>query len=62
MVYFHPGFQVGIIGGSGLDDPHLFENVVSKTITTPFGCPSDELMEGEIEGVPCVILPRYVTG
>lgn len=51
--------QIGIIGGSGFDDPTLFENPVEKDVTTPFGNPSDVLIEGTIKGVPCVILARH---
>ncbi|KAM3962197.1 methylthioadenosine phosphorylase [Aphomia sociella] len=51
--------KIGIIGGSGFDDPNLFENQVEREVTTPFGKPSDVLIEGEIKGVPCVLLARH---
>ncbi|VDM33574.1 unnamed protein product [Hydatigera taeniaeformis] len=51
--------KVGIIGGSGLDDPRILENQSAYFATTPFGEPSDELLEGTISGVPCVLLPRH---
>ncbi|XP_013190992.1 S-methyl-5'-thioadenosine phosphorylase [Amyelois transitella] len=51
--------KIGIIGGSGFDDPSLFENQVEKEVTTPFGKPSDVLIEGQIKGVPCVLLARH---
>ncbi|XP_075986271.1 methylthioadenosine phosphorylase [Anticarsia gemmatalis] len=51
--------KIGIIGGSGFDDPTLFENQVEKEVTTPFGNPSDVLIEGLIKGVPCVLLARH---
>ncbi|KAF9423698.1 hypothetical protein HW555_001024 [Spodoptera exigua] len=50
---------IGIIGGSGFDDPTLFENQVEKEVTTPFGNPSDVLIEGQIKGIPCVLLARH---
>ncbi|KAM7539370.1 hypothetical protein Aperf_G00000052593 [Anoplocephala perfoliata] len=53
------GIKVGIIGGSGLDDPNILENQKEVSIETPFGNPSDALLEGTICGVPCVILPRH---
>ncbi|XP_038218024.1 S-methyl-5'-thioadenosine phosphorylase [Zerene cesonia] len=51
--------KIGIIGGSGFDEPGLFENPVERAVTTPFGNPSDVLLEGFIKGVPCVILARH---
>ncbi|XP_026735487.1 S-methyl-5'-thioadenosine phosphorylase-like [Trichoplusia ni] len=51
--------KVGIIGGSGFEDPSLFENQVEKEVTTPFGKPSDVLVEGVTKGVPCVFLSRH---
>ncbi|CUT99162.1 methylthioadenosine phosphorylase [Echinococcus multilocularis] len=51
--------KVGIIGGSGLDDPEIFENQHEVRVTTPFGEPSDALLEGTISGVPCVLLSRH---
>ncbi|XP_050668514.1 S-methyl-5'-thioadenosine phosphorylase isoform X2 [Leptidea sinapis] len=51
--------KIGIIGGSGFDDPDLFKDPVEKCVSTPFGNPSDILLEGFIKGVPCVILARH---
>ncbi|XP_076048616.1 methylthioadenosine phosphorylase [Oratosquilla oratoria] len=51
--------KIGIIGGSGLDDPDLFENKKCVEISTPFGQPSDVLIEGTINGVQCVLLARH---
>lgn len=50
---------IGIVGGSGLDDPSLFKNRQEKFVDTPFGKPSDALIIGEIEGVDCVLLARH---
>lgn len=52
-------YKVGIIGGSGLDDPDILKNRKEKKVTTIFGEPSDVLILGEIEGVPCVLLARH---
>lgn len=30
-----------------------------KKVTTPFGDPSDSLLLGEVNGVPCVLLARH---
>lgn len=50
---------IGIIGGSGLDDPKILLNPKEKEIKTPFGIPSSKLIEGEIEGKKVVILARH---
>lgn len=50
---------IGIIGGSGLDDPKILLNSKEKEIKTPFGIPSSKLIEGEIEGKKVVILARH---
>lgn len=51
--------QIGIIGGSGLDDPKIMESRTEKVVNTPYGNPSDVLIEGKIQGVNCVILARH---
>ncbi|XP_030557027.1 S-methyl-5'-thioadenosine phosphorylase [Drosophila novamexicana] len=51
--------KIGIIGGSGLDDPDILEQRQEKVIETPYGSPSDALIEGEIGGVQCVLLARH---
>lgn len=51
--------KIGIIGGSGLDDPDILENRKETEVKTPFGNPSDVLIEGEIGGVNCVLLARH---
>jgi len=51
--------KVGIIGGTGLDDPDIFVDSPELVINTPFGLPSDVLKVGTISGVPCVLLARH---
>ncbi|KAF4522703.1 hypothetical protein B566_EDAN012720 [Ephemera danica] len=51
--------KVGIIGGSGLDDPDILEGRNEKQVTTPYGNPSDVLIEGTIGGYHCVLLARH---
>ncbi|KAK8775320.1 hypothetical protein V5799_031336 [Amblyomma americanum] len=51
--------RVGIIGGSGLDDPDILENRQEHTVKTPFGEPSDVLVSGRIGEVDCVLLARH---
>lgn len=51
--------KVGIIGGSGLDDPQILHNRQEKYVDTPFGKPSDALIIGVLNGVDCVLLARH---
>lgn len=51
--------KVGIIGGSGMDDPRLMKNKKEKKVKTPYGNPSSALTVGKIEGVDTVILARH---
>ncbi|GMT14610.1 hypothetical protein PFISCL1PPCAC_29099, partial [Pristionchus fissidentatus] len=52
--------KVGIIGGTGLEDPQILENSrVIEEVDTPYGRISDRMLEGTIDGVPCVILSRH---
>ncbi len=51
--------KIGIIGGSGLGNPDLFSNSKELNIDTPWGSPSSSLLEGEIAGVPVVLLARH---
>ncbi|KAG8595447.1 hypothetical protein GDO81_001520 [Engystomops pustulosus] len=51
--------KVGIIGGSGLDDPDILEGRTEKYVETPFGKPSDALVLGKIKNVDCVLLARH---
>lgn len=50
---------IGIIGGSGLDDPQILQKPQIKAITTPFGKPSDKLTFGKIFDKKVVILSRH---
>ncbi|XP_063933271.1 S-methyl-5'-thioadenosine phosphorylase-like [Zophobas morio] len=52
-------FKVGIIGGTGLDDPKFFNRHKEKKVSTPYGEPSDVLEVGTIAGVDCVLLSRH---
>ncbi len=51
--------KVGIIGGSGLDDPDILNNPIEKEITTHYGKPSSALTCGDINGVEVAILARH---
>lgn len=51
--------KVGIIGGSGLDDPNLMHDVEQCGLETPYGKPSSPLTTGKIDGVKVVVLARH---
>lgn len=51
--------KIGIIGGSGLNKPGILEGGTERVVQTPFGPPSDVLIEGQISGVDCVLLARH---
>ncbi|MFA4887468.1 MAG: S-methyl-5'-thioadenosine phosphorylase [Candidatus Nanoarchaeia archaeon] len=51
--------KIGIIGGSGLDDPQLIQDYKEKDVDTPYGKPSSPLTCGKIHGVEVVILARH---
>lgn len=51
--------RIGIIGGSGLDDPELLTGAREEVVTTPWGAPSSPLRRGGIEGVECLLLARH---
>lgn len=51
--------KIGIIGGSGLEDPDLLKNPESLSADTPFGKPSSSLLHGEIQGIKVVLLSRH---
>ncbi|MEK9708066.1 MAG: S-methyl-5'-thioadenosine phosphorylase, partial [Alphaproteobacteria bacterium] len=53
---------LGIIGGSGIYDIEGLTNVRWEEVNTPFGAPSDELMLGNLDGLPVVFLPRHGRG
>ena len=54
--------KIGIIGGSGLDDPKILKNAKKISVETDYGSPSSSLSTGKIEGVRIVILSRHGRG
>jgi len=50
---------IGIIGGSGLDDPGILKNAKTEDVDTPFGKPSAPLSLGRIGESEVVLLPRH---
>lgn len=53
---------VGILGGSGLYDIDGLEEKEWRTVETPWGMPSDQLLFGRLHGLRCVFLPRHGRG
>src|SRR3989344_4542257 len=51
--------KIGIIGGSGLDDPKLLSDGYEKEVKTPYGRTSSKLTCGKISGVEVCILARH---
>ena len=51
--------KVGIIGGTGLDDPGILDNVSEKEVQTPYGKPSSALTMGSIGETDIVLLARH---
>ena len=57
-----PRTVLGIIGGSGLYDLPGLIGQAWRRPTSPWGEPSDDLLHGEIAGLPIVFLPRHGRG
>lgn len=54
--------KVGIIGGSGVYDPNLFEDSKKLKVHTPYGKTSDWVTTGKFKGVDLVVIPRHKEG
>ena len=50
---------IGIIGGSGLDDPDILKDPKTIDVDTPYGKPSSALTAGQIDGTNVIILGRH---
>jgi 5'-methylthioadenosine phosphorylase len=51
--------KIGIIGGSGLDNPDILKNAKDIAVITPNGKPSSALKVGKIGNVSVVLLARH---
>lgn len=51
--------KIGIIGGSGLEDPKILKDAKEISVSTKFGKPSSPLTTGKISNVDVVILARH---
>jgi 5'-methylthioadenosine phosphorylase len=54
--------KIGIIGGSGLDDPKILQNPNEVELDTPYGKTSDRLVCGRLGSTEVVILARHAKG
>ena len=51
--------KIGVIGGSGLYSINQLKEIKELEIDTPFGKPSDNLLQGKIDGIDVVFLARH---
>jgi len=51
--------KIGIIGGSGFENPELIRDASHLTMNTPYGDPSSGFRSGKIGGVEVVFLSRH---
>src|SRR5258707_797591 len=56
------GLRIGLIGGSGLGETLGVEGGHRHEIETPFGRPSDAIIEGQWAGVTILLLARHGPG
>lgn len=54
--------KIGIIGGSGLDDPQILADGKVAAVHTPYGPPSSVITQGKINGVDVAMLARHGKG
>ena len=53
---------IGVLGGSGLYAVDALDNAEWRTVETPWGEPSDQVLTGTIAGVRFAFLPRHGRG
>ncbi len=51
--------KIGIIGGSGLDDPKILADAKEKKVKTKYGAPTSALTMGKIDGREVMIIARH---
>lgn len=51
--------KIGIIGGSGLDNPDILQGARDRVVSTNWGAPSSPLKEGRIGGKDVVLMARH---
>ena len=53
---------IGVLGGSGLYDIDGLEQQRWRQVDSPFGAPSDEILEGVLDGQRVLFMPRHGRG
>jgi 5'-methylthioadenosine phosphorylase len=56
------GYVLGVIGGSGLYEIEGLTGVTELSVDTPFGAPSDVLVQGTLGDTTLLFLPRHGRG
>jgi 5'-methylthioadenosine phosphorylase len=51
--------KIGIIGGSGLEDPQILSNVHEEEVSTPYGKPTSVLKHGVINEKEVILISRH---
>ncbi|MFW9970789.1 MAG: S-methyl-5'-thioadenosine phosphorylase [Candidatus Odinarchaeota archaeon] len=51
--------KIGIIGGSGLDNPNILKHAIDINVDTSYGKPSSNLKIGKINEVDVVLIARH---
>ncbi len=51
--------RIGIIGGSGLDNPQFLKSATEESVSSPYGEPSSTLLCGTLRGKEVVLLARH---
>ncbi len=51
--------KIGIMGGSGVDDPQIMQDSKKIKVHTPYGSTSDLVITGTVKGVETVVIPRH---
>jgi 5'-methylthioadenosine phosphorylase len=51
--------EIGIIGGTGIYDVNIFNDIYQKKIHTPYGSPSDVVIIGSIKEKKIAFIPRH---
>ena len=54
--------KIAVIGGSGIYEIDGLEDAAWKTVETPWGAPSDEILTGRLHGTEMAFLPRHGRG
>ena len=59
MIVNKKKIKIGIIGGSGLDDPKILKNAQEKKVKTPYGQTASNLICGKITDQDVIVLARH---